>query len=336
MNRKSKPAAIALYISIIGAFIIGGFVISTNLNQNNPPTDGKIFVDSLNRHVIVPYHPNRIISLSPSITETLYLLGIEDRVVGVSSYCNYPEEVANKTDVGGFTTPDLEIMAGLDPDLIISAYSAWNEEEIANLEQFGCPLVIILANTIEEIIDKIGVLADLTNVTARGIEVMDQLSTDLERITNKTETLTPELYKKCYFEVYCVIDDGTPDGSGDFLMGAGPGSFLHDMMEIAGATNILDDTTTQGIEYVYTNHEKIVGENPEVIFLILMARVGYDYVADFTARVNEKGYENVNATKNSLEHVYMLDDDLFSRLGPRVVNALENMTRYLHPELLDF
>ena len=105
MNKNAKIISVIIIASSILAVSTG---IILFMNQQNSTIEGYIFIDSRSREVTVPYHPNRIISMAPSITEILYALEVDDRLVGVTTYCNYPEDTVNKTKIGGFSTPNLE------------------------------------------------------------------------------------------------------------------------------------------------------------------------------------------------------------------------------------
>lgn len=307
MKKEGKIiAAIVIVVLIGGGTSLGIFMV---LNAQPAPLTGYLFTDSKDRQVRVPDHPERIISMAPSITETLYELEVDDRLVGVTDYCNYPVNASTKTSIGGFSTPNMEVMVSLNPDLIISA--AWNEESVALLENKGFAIVIILAETLEEIIFNIGVIGNLTDAGTKGTVLMNKLTTDMESITNKTSIFHENNSISCYFEIW------------ESPMVAGGSSFLDDMITKAGAINIFSDLQ---LEWPSVQHEWIIASDPDVIFITEHSAPYYSQ--DVCSRT---GYNVVNACINA--RVYLGNDDIYLRTGPRIIMALENMTRYLYPFL---
>ena len=308
MENRSKILGIIFTITITtaGVITLGIFVF-----LNNPPhgKDCYTFIDSKDRKVCVPFHPNRIISMAPSITEILYALEVDDRLVGVTDYCNYPTEATTKPSIGGFSTPNLEIIVSLNPDLMIAA--SWNAESVALLENLGLTIVIILSETLNETIDDIGVIGNLTNSQSKALEVMNSLFSDMEAIINKTYTINQADKIDCYFEIW-----ETP-------LVAGGASFIDDMIDKSGAINIFG---TIDLEWPTVQHEWIIASDPDVIFITEHSAPWYSQnVCDRT------GYNIVNACINN--RVYQCFDDIYLRAGPRIIMALENMTRYLYPSL---
>jgi len=298
--------AIIIVVLVGGGTSLGIFMV---FNAQPEPLTGYLFTDSKDRQVRVPDHPERIISMAPSITETLYELEVDDRLVGVTDYCNYPVNASSKTSIGGFSTPNMEVIVSLNPDLIISA--AWNEESVALLENLGFAIVIILAYTLDEIINNIGVIGNLTDAETKGAEIVNTLTTDMEAITNKTSTINENITVDCYFEIW-----ETP-------MVAGGTSFIDDMITKAGAINIFSDLP---LEWPTVQHEWIIGSDPDAIFITEHSAPWYSQ-----AVCDRTGYNVVNACINA--RVYLGNDDIYLRTGPRIIMALENMTRYLYPFL---
>lgn len=312
MTEKSKSITIfvVLIIVIVGStFGIGMLVMNIITKEPSIPPNTHLFIDSKNRKVYVPDDPQRIISLAPSITEAIFALGAGDRLVGRTSYCNYPQEVSTIAEVGSYSSPELEIIASLDPDLIIA--TEWNAESVAQLENQGYAIVIILANTLEEIIESMGVIGNLVNNWRNSIYLMYNMLFQMETLTNKTATLNSSQIIDCYFEIW-----ETPK-----VVGAK--SFIHDMISKAGAINIFGNLD---FEYPTVSHEAVINGDPDVIFITEHSAPWYEQnVCDRT------GYNVVNACINN--RVYLCFDDIYLRPGPRIIDALINMTRYLYPML---
>jgi iron complex transport system substrate-binding protein len=308
--KKSSTLIIAIAI-IVGGSAFGLGMLTVSL-LNPPATEANtyLFVDSMNREVNVPDDPQRMVSMAPSITETIFALGAEDNLVGRTDYCNYPVEATNITSIGGFSTPNLEIIASLNPDLIIAA--SWNAQTVAQLESLGYAIVIILANTLDEVIANMGKIGNLINARQNGIDLMEDMSVDMESITNMTATLNYTQIVDCYFEIW-----ETP-------MVVGEKSFIHDMITKAGAINIFGNLN---LEYPTVSHESVINGDPDVIFITEHSAPWYSQ--DVCDRA---GYNVVNACIHN--RVYQCFDDTYLRPGPRIIEALDNMTRYLYPTLL--
>ncbi len=310
--KKNIVTALGLII-LIGVSTFGlGMLVMSLMDEKDAPEDSYLFVDSMNREVYVPISPQRIVSMAPSITETIFALGAEDKLVGVTDYCNYPDEALNRsryTSIGGYSTPNLEIIAELNPDLIITP--RWNPDIIEQIEAQGMAIVVILADTLEEIIDNVGVIANLIDFRQSGIYLTGNLTYNMECITNKTATLNYTQIVDCYFEIYC-----SPKV-------AGAKSYVHDMILKAGAINIFGNINQ---EYSTVSHEQIIDGDPDVIFLTS------HYAPSYPEPICERdGYDVVNAC--IYNRIYQCDNDMYLRPGPRIIDALENMTRYLYPFL---
>ncbi|MHA2339850.1 MAG: ABC transporter substrate-binding protein [Candidatus Hodarchaeales archaeon] len=308
MQNKKKIVIMAVIIVVIFSNIIILNVIFGEIDLD--ASSGKnVFYDSLGRKVEVPKHPKRIISMAPTITEILFALEVDDRLYGVTTYCNYPVDVQTKTKIGGFSTPNIEIIVSLEPDLVF-----WAKEDlnvIEALEAYNITIIVIIPHNLDDVLKNVKDIGVLVDEEEKGKEVSNGLKAQMNMITDKTDALKPNDKLKSYFEVW-----ETPTV-------AGGKSFLHDMIEKAGGINIFGDIYE---DFPTVSHESVINENPDVIFVTTMGRSWYTVdVAD------RAGYDVIDAVINN--RIYECDDDMFTRAGPRIMDALENMTRYLHPTL---
>ena len=310
MEKKKPLTVFIVLVLVIGGSTFGlGMLIMNLITPETAPPNTHLFIDSMNRQVYVPDAPQRIVSMAPSATETIFALGAEDKLVGVTDYCNYPTDAVNITSIGGFSTPDLETIAILNPDLIIAI--RWNAETVTQLENQGYAIVIILGESLDDIIENVGVIGNLVNERTKGVYLMGNMSYHMEIITNKTNTLNYSQIVDCYFEVW----------ESPKIVGAK--SFLNDMINKAGAINIFGNIN---LEYPIVSHEAIINGDPDVIFITEHSAPWY------SQQVCERaGYDAINACINN--RVYQVFDDIYLRPGPRIIDALENMTRYLYPML---
>lgn len=294
-----------MIIAIIGSLLI---ISSLDLNQEGFDDQG-YFTDSKGRKVLVPENPERIISLAPSITEILYAIQVQDRVVGVTDYCNYPKAVSAKTRVGGFSSPNLNVIISLEPDLIIGEY--YDADMIETFENNGLTVVIISPSTLDDVIQNIRHIGQLLNAESQANDLANFMQYRVDVVVSKISQISQAEKKKCYFEVW-----ETP-------VVAGGNSFINDIIEKAGGINIFGNIDEK---FPTVSNEAVIKENPDVIFITAMGRVSY------TVDVKEReGYDVINAVIN--DKIYVCDDDVFTRPSPRCVEALELMAEYLYPEL---
>ncbi len=264
-------------------------------------------VDFAGREVAIEKEPQRIISLAPSITETLYFIGALDKIVGVTKFDNYPENATQgRTIIGGFSDPSIEVIASLNPDLIVG--TSMHLKYLDQLEKIA-PVVIVDPKSIEEIYKAIELLGKVTNRETEARNVIEDMKSKIEDIQSKVQGM-PKV--KVFYIVWS-----------DPLMSAGNGTFINDLITLAGGENIFKDT--QGWPQV--SIEAVLARNPEVIVLTPHAGMTPEDLCN-TPLVN------TDAVKNG--RVYILSsDDIVVRAGPRIVQGLEEIAKSLHPEIFN-
>ncbi len=171
--------------------------------------------------------------------------------------------------------------------------------------------MVFLANTVDEVVENIRRIGDLVNSTQNATFLADTLTTRMDAVTSITGTIAQEDKLKCYFEVW-----ETPKVAGGL-------SFLDDMMKKAGGVNIFGDVN---YEYPVVSHAMVISYNPDAIFVAAMGRAYYS-----TDIPDRAGYSAINAVIDS--RIYSCSDDVFTRPGPRIINALETMAARLYPSL---
>ena len=148
--------------------------------------------DGYGRAVRVPLNPSRIVSLAPSLTETLYALGVEDRLVGDTDYCDYPPDAQKKPKVGGVINPNLEQIAALHPDLVLLSKEGNMLDTVRALETLGIPTYATDAHTIDQIISSVQKLADVLNAASAGKALTDDLATAFANASGKAQRRASE------------------------------------------------------------------------------------------------------------------------------------------------
>jgi iron complex transport system substrate-binding protein len=264
-------------------------------------------VDDTGRNITLEKHPERIVSTAPSNTEILFALGLGARVVGVTEYCDYPPEAKEKEKIGGFSTVDIEKITALNPDLILASEKT-GIENIEKLEELGMTVVVLQPRNVEGILHDIKLVGRIAGVEEEVTALESTMRNRMEAVQKETQNLEkPEV-------LYIVWHDP--------LMGAGSGTFISDLIDMAGGVN-----TAQDMEgYKAISLEVVLERDPDVI--ITPGGMGEQPIYDFV--VSEERLGEVSAVKN--ERVYKIDQNIVSRAGPRIADALEELARFIHPE----
>jgi len=259
-------------------------------------------------------YPERIVSLSPSTTEMLFAIGAGDQVVGVTSYCNYPEEATTRDIIGGFSakTISIETIISLNPDLVIAGVSA-HQPITETLREAGIAVLSIEPKSINDIQNIIVELGVITGHEKEGKTVSEDINSRIDAVQIKLGTLKDDERIKVFYEVWDAP-----------LMTAGPESFTGQMVSLAGGINIFSDV--QG-DYPQISSEELINRNPQVI---LSSDTHGDKLS-LEAMKEREGWSNIDAFKNN--RVILLDGNIVSRPGPRVINAIEMIAQSLYPEL---
>lgn len=261
--------------------------------------------DVKERNVTLEKKPEKIVSLTPSNTEILFALGLGDSIVGVDKYSNYPEQANSIKKVGDFNGPNIELIAELKPDLVVAGGDI-QEDAIKKLENLGIPVISSEAGGLEDLYKNIDVLGKATDTQQEAQELITKLKNNIQSIAQKVASLNKP---KVYFNV---------DINGFYT--AGKGTFISQLIEMAGGKNVADDV--EG--WPQYSVEKIIEKNPDIIITTEHAGT-IDDIKKISA------LKNINAVKDG--KIYSLDADIINRIGPRVDQALEEMAKVIHPEV---
>ena len=262
-------------------------------------------VDFMNRTVTIEKEPERIVSLAPSITETLFAIGAGDKVVGVTKYADWPAAVRNVTRVGGYGKyANLERIAALKPDLIIAddfALPILNKlEEIA-------PVVIVAPKSIEGIYKQIELLGKVTNRE----EEADLVVGEMEGVVNYVRSKVSNLSRPRVFFVLSYYNG---------YWTAGRGTFVNSLINLAGGVNIFNDT--EG--WVKVSEEQVIARNPDVIILLPNAGINASELC---------GGPLSGTTAVREGRVFTVENgDVYQRPSPRITIALQELADFLHPK----
>jgi iron complex transport system substrate-binding protein len=262
--------------------------------------------DDLGRLVAINGTPQRIISLAPSNTEILFALGLGDKVVGVTDYCDYPPEALNKTKVGGYANPDIEKIVALNPDLILVAYGT-PMEVINTLVGLGLTVFGIKTTDLDDLLNDIRRVGEITDKEVEAQALTSAMASRIQAVTNQTAELQqkPRVF-------YIVWHDP--------LWTAGSGTFIHELIEKAGGVNIFGNVTG----YPMVSIEEVIARDPEII---IASEWSYDWA------INASELASTNASQTG--RIYTVDDDLVQRPGPRLVEGLEWFAHFIHLEIFE-
>jgi PGF-pre-PGF domain-containing protein len=247
--------------------------------------------------------PQRIVSLSPATTEILFALGAGDRVVGVTKYCNYPEEANEREKIGGITTVDIEKVVSLEPDLVLGD-ELNSEETFERLAELNLTAVQLDSTTIDEIMEKIKLVGTLTGEEESASLLVANMESRLDAIKAKTSDVVkrPKVAHVTWHDPIYVM---------------GSGVVQSEVLEIAGGDNVFSHLDAWDI----VSLEEFVEENPEVIIVSVghgdAGMKSYEYI------LSEERLKGVDAVKNG--RVYSIDADIISRAGPRIADATETI-----------
>lgn len=252
--------------------------------------------------------PESIVSLAPSHTEILFSLGLGDKIVGVTDFCDYPEEALDKEKIVSYTEINIEKIIELNPDLVVQ-YGPGDEDITASIRDAGINILCYEPESIDDVIDVIEKLGKVTDTVEQAESIVNEMNDKKEEIVNKVKDSEKV---KVFYEIWH-----------EPLMAAGPGSFMDELINLAGGENIAADA--EG-EYPQFDIEQLIERDPQVY---LAAQDSEEKtVESIKAR---PGFENISAVKN--DNVYLLEPNIVSRPGPRIIEALEIVAKAIHPDL---
>ena len=269
----------------------------------------KEYVDEVGRTVHVPQPVQRIVSLAPSLTETIYALGLQDRLVGDTDYCDYPPDAQKKTKVGGAINPSLEQIVALRPDLVLVTKSLNRLETVNALDGLGIPSYATNPHTVQEILSSTERLADVLGVPDAGAALRADLERHVIDLQQRLSGLPP---RRVLFIVWS-----------DPLISVGKGTFIADAMRLAGAISIVDSAQ----DWPHMSLEEVVRLQPE--YLVFAASHSDSGQNDFDVLAERPGWRGLDAVRN--RHFAVISDAV-NRTTPRIVSAIEDLARQLHPE----
>lgn len=310
-NRTKTGSLVTLVIAVLLVMATSGCSgrppAATERPYNDPADSHRYPVtitDDASRTVTIGERPERIVSLAPANTEILFALGVGQRVVGVTSYDDYPAEVAGITKVGDFTGPNMEALTAANPDIVFLTTGV-QADIIAKLEDMGATVVALDPQDLDGVYESILEVASIVDEVEAGNALVQTMKSDAAAIEKALAGSEP---RTAFIEI-----------GQNPLFTAGPSTLLDDLLRRAGGTNVVKEPG-----YVAYSSEQLVASDPEVYLATKSSGT------DAQTLGKRAGYAQLAAVKSG--RVVILDDNLVSRPGPRIVDGMRLIAEGLHPE----
>lgn len=263
-----------------------------------------VLTDDVQRRVVLPKFAERIVSLAPSITETLFAIGAGDRIAGVTDYCNYPAQARTKPRVGGMIAPSIETIVGLKPDLILLSMEGNVREDFTKLTSFGIPVFVTNPRDLNGIYRSIEQLGRLTGETDRASRLVQSLRA-------REETVAKNIVTRRTVLMFVSLQP---------IIVVGAKTFLAELIERAGGINL---AANSGAPYPTFSREAVLKDNPDVLIFLS------DIIAN-PADVVKLYPEWSKLTAFRERRIFSVEADLVSRPGPRALQGLETLSSIIN------
>ena len=265
-----------------------------------------------------PHEAEKIVSLSPSVTELLFDLGLENRIVGVTDFCRYPPEALNIEKIGGYLDVNYEAIVSLKPDMVIMRREFQQAKE--RLESLNIRTLIVNHDDIEGILDSYNIVGKACGAGQRASARIAQIRQRMSKVSVQTENLPLQKVLICIEREY---------GKGAILgvIAVGKDGFYNEILRLAGGESLFEAT---GLPFPPVSAESIVRANPDIIIEMVpdIEKRGLDrqtIIKDWNA------LDSVEAVRNG--KIFILTKDYFVIPGPRFVMIIEEMAKLIHPEV---
>jgi len=307
----SVSAGLALLVSIAVASPTRAAASSAASDAFAPSSrvEAARVTDEVGRVVEIPQPVNRIVSLAPSITETLFALGLGERIVGDTDFCDFPPAARAKPHVGGPLSPNLEKIAALHPDLVLATRDINRPETVHSLEQLGISVYATDPRTVDQVFASTDRLGRLLGAGETGAGAVTGLRSRLKDLATRLSGVAPT-------RVFVVIWQDPP-------ISVGRDTFLADALTKAGARSVIDAKQ----DWPNVGLEQVVSLNPEyLIFSSDEPEQVRRQISELRGRV---GWRDMQAVRH--DKIIVLSEAI-SHPSPRLLDAIEQLARTLHPD----
>lgn len=276
---------------------------------NQPKEKAIVLEDDEAREIRLEEPAERVVSLAPANTEIVYALGAESKLVGVTTYCDYPEKAKEKEKVGDFANPNVEKIISLSPEVVL-ATGGIQKGVVEKLEKVGIKVFVVEPKNFEQLYRDIAKVGEMLGLKEEAQKLVGEMQKKVSQVERQVRDL-PKL--KVFFEIYSQP-----------LMTAGQDTFVDDMIRLSGGVNI---GASSGEGYPLFSQEGLLKENPDVYIAV---KGSMNNPAEIKKRA---GYQGLKAVKEG--RVGVVDDNLVTRPGPRLVDGLVEVAKSIHPEAFE-
>lgn len=294
MNLLKKVVAMIVSLGMV-------ILISACASTDTPKETGYTVTDSKGGTVTFETVPKKIVSLIASDTEILFALGLDEEIIGVSTWCNYPEAAATKTQYATGESINIEEIIAADPDVVFIGTMGQTTEQNQQLIDAGIKVVVTEAITLDDTYKVIELIGAVVGKSDKANEIVKGMKSDLEELTAKSKDKS---VKSVYIET-SPLEYG--------LWSGGTGTFQHEILEILGIKNIFDDIAG----WAEVSEEQVIERNPDVIITISSEDYGANGPVDEI--LNRGNWKDITAVKEG--KVFATNGDEISRPGPRLVDG---------------
>jgi iron complex transport system substrate-binding protein len=287
------------------------FVIDLLFHFSQAEGMERLLIDEIGRKVEVPHSAKRIVSMAPSITEILFALGLNEEIVGVTDFCDYPEAALTKPRIGGFVNPSIEMIVSLKPDLIIATRDGNRKETIQRLNDLGFSVYVVNPKGFDGVMKTIQNIGEVVGRRDEERKIVTAMRTKRENILALTQSLPKP---RVFFQV----------GEAPIIT-VGRETLANDLIRLAGGRSISEN---EAINYPHYSIETIMFKAPEVIIISSM-----ESKRDYLNSVKKwQNWKSIPAVKKNA--IYVVDSNLVDRSSPRIEEGLETIVRMIHPEAM--
>ena len=256
--------------------------------------------------------------MAPNITEILFSLGLDDMIVGVTDFCNYPYnfsawvEAGNMSSIGSYFNPTVEPVIALHPDLIVADLGS--QDLTVQLRDLGYKVVYLNPSNLTGVLANIVKIGKATNHESEAQTLLNQLQQRIDVVVNgvKNAATAPKVYNEIWSDPYTSV---------------GKGTFIDGLIKLAGGQNIFENSTDS---YPTYGSEAVIALNPDII--VFPSSMGEtNFWGDFPTVAARPGWSSITAVKNNA--FYTINGDMINQPAPRQVDALEALAKIIHPEI---
>jgi iron complex transport system substrate-binding protein len=279
----------------------------THHNNSSSPNETHEVTDEAGRRVTLPTKIDRIVSLAPNLTEIVYAVGAGDRLVGRTSYCDYPPQAKSITEVGDTLHPSVERIIALKPQVVLVSTASQLENFTRQLDEQKIAVYVTNPQSLDDVFRSMQQLGDLLGNHEQTVSVVERLRYRAVAIESRSLTVKP-------IRVFYQVSDQP-------LYTIGREAYLTDLIKRAGGISVTADVPTAFPRF---SDEAALASKPDAIILPTGGAMGTANSAVTAALKTSPAALN--------NHVYKINDDLLSRPGPRLVDGLEQIAKALHPQ----